>query len=380
VKSPTVSVLVPTFNRAHYLSQALDSLLAQTVAPQQLVVVDDGSSDDTRLVIERFGSRVQMAHQANAGKASAVNLGLTLCDGDLVWLFDDDDVALPDAIEKRLAVLAANPEADFVYSAHHVGVDNHEGELVRETLYIPEVPQPESFFLEIMRSCFFHLNSALVPRRFYRDLGGMDTKLLRAQDYDFQIRLARVARPVLCRSPSFVFRRHQGDRGSHQMRHSADERASVFRAYSSQLGTKLRSTLALGEYLVPPSTNEPEGQRRQSALLNRLSVMANHGCVGPYLEDLEALVRAEAAQPFDSFALHSIACSYQRGWMREASEREWPAFVAAMRRLSDSKRGRSAVRAVCRGLFGLASGFPGRPATRARQAGHALQLALTSLR
>lgn len=120
---PTVSIIVPTFNRAHYLPECLDSLVAQTVAPLEIIVVDDGSEDATREVVARYNSPVIYIYKENGGKPSAVNLALQACKGDLIWLFDDDDVALPDAIEQRLEAFVKSPEAGFVYSAHYLGTD-----------------------------------------------------------------------------------------------------------------------------------------------------------------------------------------------------------------------------------------------------------------
>jgi GT2 family glycosyltransferase len=380
VSVPTVSVIVPTFDRAHYIAQALDSLLAQTHAAHQLVVVDDGSTDETRQVVHRYGSRVQYVHQANGGKSSAVNLGLTFCDGDLVWLFDDDDVALPDAIEKRLATLASHPEAEFVWSAHYLGSEDSQRHIVRGALYDPQPPQAHAFFLEIMRSCFFHLNSALVPRRLYQQLGGLDEGLFASEDYDFQIRLARVARPVYCSSPSFIFRRHAGTRGAARIRYEESDRSAVFKRFSAKVGEKLRRTVPLGQYLVPREPGEPAGCRRQEALLNRLAVMANHGCVQAYLEDLSELVAlCESGAALERPTLVRIASSYQMGWMHEATRHEWDDFISALKALSNTRHGRVATRAVGRGVLRCATRDPAHWLDRVHGAALALQVAMLSV-
>lgn len=126
-----VSVLVPTFNRENYLAECLDSLLAQSVPPLEIIVIDDGSEDGTAAVVARYGERIRYVRKENGGKPSAVNLGLSLARGDLIWIFDDDDVALPDAIETRLACLQQHPEAGFVFSPHYYGSDGPNGRIKR---------------------------------------------------------------------------------------------------------------------------------------------------------------------------------------------------------------------------------------------------------
>ena len=94
-RSGRVSVLMPTFNRGGMLSEALDSVLGQSIPPHQVVVIDDGSTDDTSERVARYGARIDYIRKDNGGKSSALNLGLTHVTGDYVWVFDDDDVALP---------------------------------------------------------------------------------------------------------------------------------------------------------------------------------------------------------------------------------------------------------------------------------------------
>jgi glycosyltransferase involved in cell wall biosynthesis len=123
VKAMTVSVIVPTFNRAHCIGECLESLLVQTVPPLEIVVIDDGSEDGTADVLARYGDRIRYVRKENGGKPRAVNLGLSLAQGALIWIFDDDDVALPDAIERRLEVLEAKPGIGFVYGQHFIGTN-----------------------------------------------------------------------------------------------------------------------------------------------------------------------------------------------------------------------------------------------------------------
>ena len=122
--NPKFSVIIPTYNRANYVVEAVESVLQQTYQGFELIVVNDGSTDDTAEVIRRFGDRIRYMEKANGGKASAVNLGLKYMTGEYVWILDDDDIALPNKLELHAAQFAADPDLKFVYT----GYESIEGE------------------------------------------------------------------------------------------------------------------------------------------------------------------------------------------------------------------------------------------------------------
>ena len=376
----SISVIVPTYNRAHYIEQCLDSLLAQTVPALEILVIDDGSTDDTAQRVARYAGRVTCISKPNGGKPSAVNLGLERARGEWIWVLDDDDVALPEANAHRLHALATQPGAGFVYGAHRVGHDGPGREMVPGKLHTPPPPRPGGLFFELMRSCFWHLGTALVRRSLYRQLGGLDPALLSGEDYDFQIRLARVAQPAYCTEPIFVFRQHQGVRGAQAIRYGAAERSQVFRRYSQAVGLKLRAAVPLGEYLVPHDNAvlaaDPVSGARADALLNRMEVMGNHGCVTELLDDLESLLqlRAAAGQPLLKADRAGIARAMCAGWACEASQLGMPAWLKQAARLKRHPGGPAALRALASGVFTLARSHPGSARLRLGKARHAARL------
>ena len=94
--APTISVLITNFNYARFLPQAIDSVLAQTVPPHQVVVVDDGSTDDSLAVLrKRYSSTVEVLAKPNGGQGSAFNAGFARCEGDVICLLDADDTGVP---------------------------------------------------------------------------------------------------------------------------------------------------------------------------------------------------------------------------------------------------------------------------------------------
>jgi glycosyltransferase involved in cell wall biosynthesis len=122
------SVLVNSYNYARYVCEAIDSVLAQTLPPLEIIVVDDGSTDNTQEVLrERYGKNpiVKVIHQRNGGQGLAVVAALTQAEGDLIFLLDADDKYEPDHLEKVAAAYAADKYIDYVFTAHRAfGVQN----------------------------------------------------------------------------------------------------------------------------------------------------------------------------------------------------------------------------------------------------------------
>ena len=119
-----VSVIIPTFNRAHLLEQAIHSVINQTVGDFEIVVVDDGSSDGTRDMVKRFGDRVRFFRQEHGGLNVARNLGLSKAQGEYIALLDDDDLWLPFKTEVQLAVINRFPEIAYVFSDFTIFSEN----------------------------------------------------------------------------------------------------------------------------------------------------------------------------------------------------------------------------------------------------------------
>jgi glycosyltransferase involved in cell wall biosynthesis len=113
-EQPLFSVVIPAFNRARFLPDALDSVFAQGIEGAQVIVVDDGSTDDTREVVTRYGRGVLYAWQRHAGAAAARNRGIGLAAGTYVSFLDSDDVWLSGKMELELSLFASLPEADAV--------------------------------------------------------------------------------------------------------------------------------------------------------------------------------------------------------------------------------------------------------------------------
>jgi glycosyltransferase involved in cell wall biosynthesis len=376
----SVSVVVPTFNRAGYLREALDSILAQTRPALEVIVVDDGSEDDTPAVAAAYGDRIVYVRKANAGKPVALNAVLPRVRGDYVWLFDDDDVALPESIATRAAFLDRNPDVGFVVTGHFWGRDGDDGRIARDSRYRPlQVPAPVRF-VQLLKSCHFTLQSALVRRACYESVGPFDETMHRSEDYEMMVRLARAFEFAVLDEPTFVFRRHAGARGAKGVRHAAADRDRVHLDYDGRLGKRMRESLPLRDYLPGrPQLDELPADRRRLALFTRMSVMASKGLADEAIEDAEDASAIDPGRALDAEerALCAEAMHYMYFWMRVTMD---PArFLARAGHLARHPAGRQALRAFAAAMVRHAKSYGDPMPDRVRRLRFAARLALRAL-
>lgn len=253
--TPRISVLIPTFNRADFLPQSLDSILAQTIPPLEVIVIDDGSSDNTPEVLKSYDGRVQYIRKANGGKSTALNLGLAQVHGDYVWVMDDDNVALPFALERLVAPLESNPEYGMSFCNYLLTGTLPDGRVdvanAVETP-LPEFPDEQLFEALLQHGCFIGGGALLVRTSVCRAVGPYDPALIRSQDFDMALRLSRIARAVRVACPTFYYRMHSGMRGTATQRFTPDQMAKKWNFYDITIFRKLLADTSD----MPASTRE----------------------------------------------------------------------------------------------------------------------------
>ncbi|HET9198118.1 MAG TPA: glycosyltransferase, partial [Solirubrobacterales bacterium] len=185
--APLVSVVVPCYGQAAYLEEAIESVLAQTYAQVEIVVVDDGSPDNAARLAARF-PWVRVVRQPNAGLAAARNTGIRESEGELLVFLDADDRLLPRALEVGIEELRAHPEAAFAFGRYRrVAADGRR-------LEDDEQPRPDA----PPYATFLRYNYAGIPatgifrRSALEDAGNFDETLPGAEDYDLSLRLSRL--------------------------------------------------------------------------------------------------------------------------------------------------------------------------------------------
>lgn len=290
----SVSVLMSTYNRAEYLGAALSGIINQTLPPQQIIVVNDGSTDDTESVLESFKDRIVRIRQDNAGKSVALNKALQFVTEEFVWVFDDDDLPFPDALARHVAALTTHPEAGFSYSPSVKAVTAPDGGLTPlDGQILPKVA-PSEVFPRLLHSCFMLQQGSLCRAECCREVGSYREDLIRSLDYDYLLRLARRFRAVAMDEPSFYWRVHSGTRGTASDAIGTDERDMRWHRADQTIFREIHRDLALWEYLPhEPGSGPPETYDLASALLARVSVMGKKGLWDYVIADLRRLIEED---------------------------------------------------------------------------------------
>ena len=302
-QNPKFSVIIPTYNRANYVAEAIESVLQQTYRGSELIVVNDGSTDDTAEVIRRFRDRICYVEKANGGKASAVNLGLKYVTGDYVWILDDDDIGLPNKLELHAAQFAEDPDLRFVYT----GYESIEGERSDLPVRSFEARMPPKGDMVMYLFGRFELCSPTVVahRMCYDRVGCFDERLIRGQDYDMWVRMIRAGFKIgVIKQPTLRCRMHEGDRGSASDRFPASDIAKKNREYLGLIVQKLYWELPLEAFYSRLAQNPNDPILILKTLLRRLWMMPLPVLQDEVLRDLDML-EAHVEQHRLSFDEHA---------------------------------------------------------------------------
>lgn len=207
--APLVSVVIPAYNSARTITATIQSALAQTVGELEVIVVDDGSSDETVASVEAIGDpRVRIVRRENGGAAAARNSGIRAARGRWVALLDADDLWLPEKLERQLAVLESDPAVRAVQSGAYF-VDDE-----LNVLYVRRCFQPQDNLLTFLR--FQNMPNVastwMVEREKLIEIGMFDEQLAILEDWELSLRIARHCNPVCIPEPLSRYRVHPGNR------------------------------------------------------------------------------------------------------------------------------------------------------------------------
>lgn len=182
---PKIAVIIPAYNQSRYLGYAIQSVLEQTFSDWEAVIVDDGSSDETRSVALSFHDpRLRYIYQENRGLSAARNAGIHNTTAPYLCFLDSDDMFLPGKLASQLAVLESSPEVGLV-AGQAVPVDEN-GKFIGK---IMDTPLPEQAELLVLENPL-HVGSVLLERRWQEKAGFFDESLHSYEDWDMWLRLA----------------------------------------------------------------------------------------------------------------------------------------------------------------------------------------------
>lgn len=203
-----VTVVIPAFNAAWCIRKAIDSVFAQTFSDFALLVVDDGSTDDTVDVLSSYGDALRVIRQRNGGLSSARNAGIRESQGEFIAFLDADDWWLPDKLARQAQLLLAEPDVGFVSTAARV--ENLEGQV----LNMWACTQCTAPFLQRLFGANGDVagsgSAVMARRRLFDVVGGFDESLLSLEDVDMWMRLAAVAGYACIDEPLAVILKRPG--------------------------------------------------------------------------------------------------------------------------------------------------------------------------
>jgi glycosyltransferase involved in cell wall biosynthesis len=264
----TIAVYIPSCNQKAYLREAIDSVLAQTRSADQIIVVDDASSDGSQEMIRSYASRypdlfTTIFHDVNQGVAAARNDALRAVRCELVTYVDGDDVFHPQKLQREEAVFTNSPAADIVFSNH--GYMSGDGRR-RLRYWAEDDPPPEGeVFVETVVRRFPQntlFRNELLPIGCMREVGGFDPALATYEDYDLRIRLTKRYRTAYCPHVNGWVREHSGPRLSR----------TPYESHFSMVREIIRNNRVLWEDL--PSETVREIDEGLEAVLGNLARLA----------------------------------------------------------------------------------------------------------
>jgi len=216
---PRVSIVIPVYNGANYLRQAIDSALAQTYGNVEVVVVDDGSTDggQTERIARGYGDRIRYLQKTNGGVATALNAGIEAMTGDFFSWLSHDDVYLPDKVAAQVeAARAAGPEPVVVYSAYEE-IDS-AGTVLRNSLGLPRYDDPAlAVFATVIHGC-----AMLIPRQCFTAVGTFNVEMETTPDAEMWLRFVLAGFRFEYLPRVLIQSRQHPEQGSHTISRHAE--------------------------------------------------------------------------------------------------------------------------------------------------------------
>jgi glycosyltransferase involved in cell wall biosynthesis len=203
---PLVSVIVPTYNRSAFIGKAIDSVLNQTYTRYELIVVDDGSTDRTPVLLDRYGNSIKVVHQHNQGVSAARNKGIRAAAGDLIAFLDSDDYWLPKKLEEQVALFNSQPDI-LICQTEEIWIRNGR----RVNPKKRHKKQSGMIFEKCLPLCLVSPSAVMIRRALFDEVGLFDEALPACEDYDLWLRITWKYPVYLIDSPLIVKQGGHGD-------------------------------------------------------------------------------------------------------------------------------------------------------------------------
>lgn len=234
-KDPCVSVIIPAYNRAGFLPAAIQSVLAQTYRNVEIIVVDDGSTDDTGKIIIPFHDRIKYILTGNKGPAHARNAGMKAAGGKYIAFLDSDDTYLPDKLDAQVSLMESEPTVGMVFTEFSAATEagvwqerhlrTYHGVYDREGWSYDDIYQVKKdlscggrivecyigdIFRYVLMDPMVSSFTVLFPKKVLETVGYQNEAYRLAEDYEFTVRICKRFKAAFLNIPTYVYRYHAG--------------------------------------------------------------------------------------------------------------------------------------------------------------------------
>jgi glycosyltransferase involved in cell wall biosynthesis len=214
---PLISVIIATYNRARFLPETVESILRQHFQQYELIIVDDGSSDDTRQIVEAYGPRVQYFYQDNRGPSGARNLGVRHAKGQWISIQDSDDLCAPNHLETLYAYAQKHPDCGMVFAnGAYLGGPEHNRNTIVPAAKSRRLAQQGVRLEDLFDKSIVRLQAALISKACYDELAGHDQDLRISMDLDLSFRIFNRYPVAYLDEVVFYYRKHEGNSSGNQ--------------------------------------------------------------------------------------------------------------------------------------------------------------------
>ncbi|SPF45817.1 Glycosyl transferase 2 family protein [Candidatus Desulfosporosinus infrequens] len=202
---PKVSIVIPTYNHARYLRYALDSVINQSYANIEVLVIDDGSTDGTAELVRPYRSIINYIYKENGGTPSSLNLGLSRATGKYICWLSADDMMIGEKVAKQVELMESDPSLGFSYTSFVVIDANGKKQYDVNSLYFSD---KREMVTKLQEGCFINGSSVMMRSSALKEIGDFDESLPQAHDYDLWFRFLRRFSCGFLADPLLAYRWH----------------------------------------------------------------------------------------------------------------------------------------------------------------------------
>lgn len=187
-----VSVILPTYNRANFITRAVNSVLGQSYKNLELIIIDDGSTDETKIILDKYDVNVNYIYQNNSGAASARNTGVKAAEGKYIAFIDSDDTWHSDKIEKQLKYFYKQKEIGICFT--NANLNQPDGTVEKKPEFIKHTENAIFGIKEIFLDPYFGLPTVMIKKDIFSEIGLFDESLKTAEDLDLFLRAGLITK------------------------------------------------------------------------------------------------------------------------------------------------------------------------------------------